>query len=146
MVTRFAASLRTDISPQPKELDHCLTLFPIHLNFLIRLCGLMVRRWRLIGNFPILYNPPTSLGRLAGSACTTTLYPNPTAPLTPLNPKPRCPCILDWVGRVECGEHVPARARGTRGLTSRAVLGRLACAGGSRTSPAWPLGTTIILR
>jgi hypothetical protein len=30
---------------------------PFNLNFLIRLSGLMVRRWRLIGYFPILYNP-----------------------------------------------------------------------------------------
>jgi hypothetical protein len=30
---------------------------PFNLNFLIQLCGLMVRKWRLIGYFPILYNP-----------------------------------------------------------------------------------------
>jgi hypothetical protein len=47
----FAASLRTDISR--------LTRNPFNLNFfLTRLCALMDRRWRLIGYFPILYNPP----------------------------------------------------------------------------------------
>jgi hypothetical protein len=30
-------------------------------TFYIRLCGLMVRRWRLIGYFPILHNPPHGL-------------------------------------------------------------------------------------
>jgi hypothetical protein len=58
MVTRFAASLRTDISPQRKEarpLSHALT--SDQYNFLTsRLCGLMVRRRRLIGYFAILYN------------------------------------------------------------------------------------------
>jgi hypothetical protein len=46
----FAASLHTDISPQRKE-ARCLTLLTSDLsNFLTpRLCGLMVRRWRLIG-------------------------------------------------------------------------------------------------
>jgi hypothetical protein len=29
-----------------------------NLDLLIRLCGMMVRRWRLIGYFPVLYNPP----------------------------------------------------------------------------------------
>jgi hypothetical protein len=29
----------------------------MNLNFLTRLCGLMVRRWRLIGYSPTLYNP-----------------------------------------------------------------------------------------
>jgi hypothetical protein len=40
------------------------------------ICGLMVRRWRLIGYFPILYNPPTQEPRvkeatrgLASSCC-----------------------------------------------------------------------------
>ena len=59
MVTRFAASLRTDISPRRKEarpLSHALT--SDQFNFLTsRLCGLMVRRWRLTGHFPILCYP-----------------------------------------------------------------------------------------
>jgi hypothetical protein len=50
----FAAPLRTDICPQRKEArPRCLTLGnPFNLNFLIRLCGLMVRRWRLFELFP----------------------------------------------------------------------------------------------
>jgi hypothetical protein len=41
-------------------------LTPDQYNILTpRLCGLMVRRWRLIGHFPILYNltPPRRKGR-----------------------------------------------------------------------------------
>jgi hypothetical protein len=44
----FSASLRTDICPQRKEARPRLTplwtsVNPFNLNFLIRLCGLMVR-------------------------------------------------------------------------------------------------------
>jgi hypothetical protein len=49
-------------SPQRKEarpLSHALT--SDKYNFLTaRLCGLMVRRWRLIGYFHILYSPRVS--------------------------------------------------------------------------------------
>jgi hypothetical protein len=46
------------ICPQRKEARPRLyARNPFNLNFLTRLCGLMVRRWRLIGYFPILYNP-----------------------------------------------------------------------------------------
>ena len=56
----FAASLNTDISPQRKEDRPRLTLLhPFNLNFLIRLCGLKVRRWRLIGYFLSYINPPS---------------------------------------------------------------------------------------
>jgi hypothetical protein len=55
----FAASLRTDICPQRKEsssTSHARN--PFNLNFFDSAQCLMVRRWRLIGYFPILYNPP----------------------------------------------------------------------------------------
>jgi hypothetical protein len=54
----FAASLRTDICPQRKEsssTSHARN--PFNLNFFDSAQCLMVRRWRLIGYFPILYNP-----------------------------------------------------------------------------------------
>jgi hypothetical protein len=54
----FAASLRTDICPQWKEsssTSHARN--PFNLNFFDSAQCLMVRRWRLIGYFPILYNP-----------------------------------------------------------------------------------------
>jgi hypothetical protein len=42
----------------PRKLNHCLSLTSDQYNILTpRLCGLMVRRWRLIGHFPILYYP-----------------------------------------------------------------------------------------
>jgi hypothetical protein len=54
----FAASLRTDICPQREEsssTSHARN--PFNLNFFDSAQCLMVRRWRLIGYFPILYNP-----------------------------------------------------------------------------------------
>jgi hypothetical protein len=54
----FAASLRTDICPQRKEsssTSHARN--PFNPNFFDSAQCLMVRRWRLIGHFPILYNP-----------------------------------------------------------------------------------------
>jgi hypothetical protein len=51
----FAASLRTDICPQRKEsssTSHARN--PFNLNFFDSAQCLMVRRWRLIGHFPIL--------------------------------------------------------------------------------------------
>jgi hypothetical protein len=53
----FAASLRTDICPQRKEARTRLTLDPFNLNLFDSAQCLMVRRWRLIGYFPFLYNP-----------------------------------------------------------------------------------------
>ena len=58
LVTRSQASLRTDICPQRKEsssTSHARN--PFNLNFFDSAQCLMVRRWRLIGCFPILYNP-----------------------------------------------------------------------------------------
>jgi hypothetical protein len=63
-----------------------------------RLCGLMVRRWRLIGHFPILYCPQRTRGTTAGVShqlCGRKL----TAPLffcTPpqLLKTPRLPTVL----------------------------------------------------
>jgi hypothetical protein len=69
----FAASLRHGLLSAAKgssSTSHARNLF--NLNFLTRLSGLMVRRWRLIGYFPILYNPfvnPTSTHR-----CTAGLH------------------------------------------------------------------------
>jgi hypothetical protein len=54
----FAASLRTDTCPQRKgssSTSHARN--PFNLNFFDSAQCLMVRRWRLIGYFPILYNP-----------------------------------------------------------------------------------------
>jgi hypothetical protein len=54
----FAASLRIDICPQRKEsssTSHARN--PFNLNFFDSAQCLMLRRWRLIGYFPILYNP-----------------------------------------------------------------------------------------
>jgi hypothetical protein len=54
----FAAPLRTDICPQRKErssTSHARN--PFNLTFFDSAQCLMVRRWRLIGYFPILYNP-----------------------------------------------------------------------------------------
>ena len=54
----FAASLRTDICPQRKEsssTSHARN--PFNLNFFDSAQCLVVRRWRLIGYFPIPYNP-----------------------------------------------------------------------------------------
>jgi hypothetical protein len=54
----FAASLRTDISPQRKESSSTSQARnPFNLNFFDSAQCLWVRRWRLIGHFPILYNP-----------------------------------------------------------------------------------------
>jgi hypothetical protein len=39
-------------APPPHAHPRLTLSHPIHLNLLIRLCGLMVRRWRLIGYFP----------------------------------------------------------------------------------------------
>jgi hypothetical protein len=52
---------RTDICPQRKErssTSHARNPFNLFFLFLFGSC-LMVRRWRLIGYFPILYNPST---------------------------------------------------------------------------------------
>jgi hypothetical protein len=58
----FAASQRTDICPQRKERSSTSHAWnPFNLNFFDSAPCLMVRRWRLIGYFPILYNP-TRLG------------------------------------------------------------------------------------
>jgi hypothetical protein len=54
----FAASLCTDICPQREEsssTSHARN--PFNLNFFDSAQCLMVRRRRLIGYFPILYNP-----------------------------------------------------------------------------------------
>jgi hypothetical protein len=54
----------------PRKPNHCLSLTSVKYNILTpRLCGLMVRRWRLIDYFFILYeNPlfdaPYSKGRI----------------------------------------------------------------------------------
>jgi hypothetical protein len=69
----FAASLRTDICPQREEsssTSHARN--PFNLNFFDSAQCLMVRRWLLIGYFPILYNPG--------------------APLSPSLPPARCRC------------------------------------------------------
>jgi hypothetical protein len=61
MVTRFVTSPPTDNCPQPKEaLPTVSQLFDFAIYNILtpRLCDLMVRRWRLIGYFLILYNPP----------------------------------------------------------------------------------------
>jgi hypothetical protein len=42
----------------PRKPNHCLSLTSDQYNvWTPRLCGLMVRRWHLIGHFPILYHP-----------------------------------------------------------------------------------------
>jgi hypothetical protein len=59
----FAASRRIDICPQRKEsssTSHARN--PFDLNLFDSAQCLMVRRWRLIGHFPILYTPPTRAG------------------------------------------------------------------------------------
>jgi hypothetical protein len=53
----FAASLHTDICPQRKEASTSHARNPFNLIFFIRLCGLMVRRWRLIWLFPFPITP-----------------------------------------------------------------------------------------
>jgi hypothetical protein len=50
----FAASLRTDTVRSERKLVHDSRSESVYLNFLLRLCGLMDRRWRLTGYFPIL--------------------------------------------------------------------------------------------
>ena len=59
MVTRFATAPPTDNCPQPKEAQPLsqLDIRLIQYIFTPRLCGLMARRWLLIGHFPVLYNP-----------------------------------------------------------------------------------------
>ena len=48
-------------SRSPRKPNHCLSLTPDQYNIWTpRLCGLMVRRWPLIGYFPILYYPQPS--------------------------------------------------------------------------------------
>jgi hypothetical protein len=88
----FAASLRTDICPQRKESSSTSNARnPFNLNFFYSAQCLMVRRWRLIGHFPILYNPSTpvcgsALQRHAdlsrGDAAAAAALPRRRAPPT----------------------------------------------------------------
>jgi hypothetical protein len=76
-------------------------------TFLIRLCGLMVRRWRLIGYFPILYNPqhipsPLRSARRCGTPRRSRCSPSspsrcaarpPPARWLPTSPSPETACF-----------------------------------------------------
>jgi hypothetical protein len=97
MVTRFATSPPTDNCPQPKEAQPLSQLDS-------RLCGLMVRRWLLIGYFPILYYPQLEVPATGASHSSTG-----SSIIILLLPAATTPAEHQWVGG------------GTQGITREAT-------------------------